>query len=120
MHELSIAEAIMLVVCEHADGRRVTRVDVQVGHLRQVVPDALAFGFELVARGTLAEGAELVLEPVPAEGDCRACGARSRLPHFPLRCAACGGLDIEIVSGEQLCVDSLEVSDERPVLEEAL
>ncbi len=120
MHELSIAEAILAIVCEHADGRRVTRVDVRVGHLRQVVPDALAFSFEMVAQGTVAEGAELVAESVGAEGDCRMCGARSRLPEFPLRCRACGGLDIEVVSGEELCVESFDVTDEQPVPEEAV
>lgn len=119
MHELSIAEAVLDVALEHAGGRRVTRVELRVGHLRQVVPDALAFSFELVARGTPAEGAALELEEIAAEGDCRACGARSRLPGFPLQCAACGGLDLEIVRGEELCVESLEVIDEQPVFEEA-
>lgn len=118
MHELSIAEAILAIVREHAGGRRVTRVDVQVGHLRQVVPDALSFAFELVADGTEVEGAELVLGGIPAEGRCRACGACSGLPSFPLRCGACGSLDVEVVRGEELCVESLEVTDEQPVLEE--
>ncbi|HWC25410.1 MAG TPA: hydrogenase maturation nickel metallochaperone HypA [Solirubrobacteraceae bacterium] len=120
MHELSLASAILAIVDEHADGRRVTQVEVRVGHLRQVVPDALAYSFELVAQGTPAEGAELVLQPVAAQGDCRACGARTRLTRFPLRCGTCGGLEIEIVSGEELCVESLEVIDAQPALEEAL
>lgn len=119
MHELSIAESIRAIVCAHAGGRRVTQVDVRVGHLRQVVPEALTFSFGLVAQGTPAEGAELVLDVVAAEGDCRACRTRSRLPRFPLRCEACGGLDIEIVSGEELYVESLEVTDEQLAREEA-
>ncbi len=41
MHELSIAEAIVDVATRHAAGRRVVRVEVKVGHLRQVVPDSL-------------------------------------------------------------------------------
>ena len=117
MHELALAAAIVGIAEEHAGGRRVTRVDVRVGALRQVVPDALTFAFELVAAETAAEGAELVIEPVPARGDCRACGARSELPRFPLRCGSCGALDLEIVSGEELCVESLDVSDPA-VLEE--
>lgn len=120
MHELSIADAVLAIALEHAEGRRVTSVELRVGHLRQVVPEALDFAFELVAEGTPAEGAQLVLQEVPAEGDCRACGARSRLPHFPLRCAQCGGLELDIVSGEELCVEELELIDEQPVPEEAL
>jgi hydrogenase nickel incorporation protein HypA/HybF len=112
MHELSIAEAIVDIADRHARGRRVTRVEVAVGHLRQVVPSALEFAFELVANGTALEGAELVLDEVPAAGRCRACGAESRLDGFPLTCAACGGWDVEVVAGEELRVESLDVEEQ--------
>ncbi len=88
-----------------------TRIYLKVGHLRQVVPSALAFSFELVSQGTPVEAAELDLEEVPAAGMCRVCGAESRLESFPLRCAACGGLDIELTSGEELYVESLELEE---------
>ena len=107
MHELAIADAVVGIVSRHAGGRRVAAVEVQVGHLRQVVPDALAFAFTLVAEGTDAEGAELVMEEVPAAGICRACGFESEWSGFPLACAACGGLDVELVRGEELLVDAL-------------
>lgn len=119
MHELSIAQAVMAIVAEHAGERRVTRVEVEVGHLRQVVPDALRFAFELVAQDTVAEGAELSLREVPVRARCRACGTTSPQRRFPLACGTCGGVDLEIVSGEELRVLSLEVTDEQPVLEEA-
>jgi hydrogenase nickel incorporation protein HypA/HybF len=111
MHELSIAGALVAIASRHAAGRRVTRVEVKVGHLRQVVPDSLAFAFELVAVDTEVEGAELVLEEVPAAGRCRACGTESRLEAFPLHCGACGGLDVEVIRGEELLVDSLELEE---------
>jgi hydrogenase nickel incorporation protein HypA/HybF len=79
-----------------------------------VVPDALAFAFALVAEGTPVAGAELVMEEVPAAGRCRACGTESELPGFPLRCGACGGLDLELLRGEELLVDALEL--EEPML----
>jgi hydrogenase nickel incorporation protein HypA/HybF len=112
MHELSIASAIAEIVDRHAAGRRVVRVEVLVGHLRQVVPDALAFSWDLVTDGTTAAGSELVIVPVAAEGRCRACGATGRLDAFPLRCERCGGLDVELLRGEELLVDALELEDE--------
>jgi hydrogenase nickel incorporation protein HypA/HybF len=112
VHELAIAESVVRIAERHADGRRVTKVYLKVGHLRQVVPSALAFGFELVAQETSVEGAELVLEEVPATGKCRACGSESRLEGFPLQCKACGGFDLEIVAGEELYVESLEIEDQ--------
>jgi len=111
MHELSIAEAMVRIACDHAGGRSVTRVEVRIGHLRQVVPDALEFAFELVAQGTPAEGAALAIEHVPAEGVCAACGARTVLDGFPLQCAACGGLQLELLRGEELLVDAIELED---------
>jgi hydrogenase nickel incorporation protein HypA/HybF len=111
MHELAIADSIVAIASRHADGRRVTKVEVHVGHLRQVVPDALAFAFQLVSDGTCVAGAELELEEVPAAGRCRACGTETVLDGFPLRCSGCGSLDVELVSGEELLVDSLELEE---------
>jgi hydrogenase nickel incorporation protein HypA/HybF len=112
MHELAIAEAILAVATTHAGDRRITAVEVRVGHLRQVVPDALRFNFELVTQGTPADGAELRIEEVPVAARCRACGASARLPAFPLRCPECGALDIDLTEGEELLVSALEVERE--------
>jgi hydrogenase nickel incorporation protein HypA/HybF len=109
MHELSIASAVLEIVQRHADGRRVERVDLKVGHLRQVVPSALEFAFELIAEGTEAEGAELVMEEVPATVRCARCGEESTLTAFPAQCAACKSLDCEVTGGEELLVDALEL-----------
>jgi hydrogenase nickel incorporation protein HypA/HybF len=111
LHELSIAESVVRIASRQADGRRVTKVQMKVGHLRQVVPSALAFGFELLAEGTPVEGAELEMEHVPVEGRCRACGAESRLGGFPLQCGVCGSFDLEILKGEELLVESLELEE---------
>ena len=111
MHELSIAEAIVNIALKHADGRRVIRVELKVGHLRQVVPSALEFAFELLSSGTPLDGAELAIEDVPARGHCRDCGADTTMTRFPLQCAACGGMDLELESGEELLVDALELDE---------
>jgi hydrogenase nickel incorporation protein HypA/HybF len=111
MHELSIAEAVMAIVERHARGRKVETVELKVGHLRQVVPSALEFAFQLVSEGTVAEGAVLEMEVVPAAGECRSCKAWTPLPGFPLVCASCGGFDVEVTEGEELFVDSLELEE---------
>jgi len=107
MHELSIADAILHIALAHADGRRIEAIEIKVGHLRQVVPDALAFAFTLVSEGTNAQGAQLEMEEVPAAGTCRVCGAESTFDGFPLACTGCGSLDVELVRGEELLVDAL-------------
>jgi hydrogenase nickel incorporation protein HypA/HybF len=111
VHELSIADAVVRIATSHAAGRRVTRVELRVGELRQVVRSSLEFSFDLVARDTPVEGAELAVEAVPASGRCRACGRETALPGFPLRCSLCGEMDVEVLRGEELLVDSLEFDD---------
>jgi hydrogenase nickel incorporation protein HypA/HybF len=67
MHELAVAESIVSMVDEAAAGRRVRKVTLEIGAGSCVSPEALAFGFGLVAEGTAAQGAELVI--VPTAGD---------------------------------------------------
>jgi hydrogenase nickel incorporation protein HypA/HybF len=112
VHELSIAQAIVDVAARHAGGSDVARVYVRVGRLRQVVPSALAFAFELCAHGTAVDGAELELEEVPVVVTCRRCGAESSPDTFPLACGSCAGLNVDIVQGEELQVESLELEAE--------
>lgn len=112
MHELSIADAIVSIAARNARGKRVALVEVEIGALRQVVPDALAFAFELCAKGTAVEGAELRIEDVPVQVACTQCDETSRAPDFPLRCARCGSLDVEVVAGEELSVEALELEDQ--------
>jgi hydrogenase nickel incorporation protein HypA/HybF len=111
MHELSIADAIVTIASRHAKGRPVSRVEVRVGHLRQVVPDSLRFAFELITAGTELEGAELALEEVPARVACKACAAETVLNEFPLHCGTCGALDVVVTAGEELLVDSIDVEE---------
>jgi hydrogenase nickel incorporation protein HypA/HybF len=120
LHELAIAESVVQIASRHAGSRQVTKVYLKVGHLRQIVPSALAFSFELVAHGTLVEGAELEIEEIPVTGKCRECGAESRLESFPLQCRTCGGSDdLQILEGDELYVESLEL-EERPAKDQEL
>jgi hydrogenase nickel incorporation protein HypA/HybF len=112
VHELSIADAVYGIVERHAAGRRVTQVELRVGHLRQVVPDALTFAWELVTEGTCAAGAELAIEQVPAAVRCTRCAAEATLDAFPAHCRACGTLDVEVTGGDELLVDSLEIEED--------
>ncbi len=111
MHELSLSSAIVNTVVRHADGRRVSLVSLRVGHLRQVVPDTLEFYFAFVAEGTVCEGARLEQEHVPARLACRSCGRAWELELPVFRCAGCGTGDVEILSGDEFEVESIEVEE---------
>jgi hydrogenase nickel incorporation protein HypA/HybF len=112
MHELSVATAIVDTVERHAAGRRVTAVQLRVGALRQVVPDSLEFYFGIVGRGGVCEGARLEQELVPARLRCAPCAREWEIDLPDFRCAACGGSEVEVVAGEELEVESIEVEEE--------
>lgn len=114
MHELAIAQSVIEIAGRHAGGSRVAKVELRVGRLRQVVPAALEFAFELCRAGTPVEGAELELREIEAAGICAACGRETPLPDFPLACRHCGGLEVEVIRGEELLVDSLELEETPP------
>jgi hydrogenase nickel incorporation protein HypA/HybF len=110
MHELSVATAVLNTALKHADGRRVTLVSVEVGALRQVVPESLRFYWAIVARDTACEGASLELVEVDARLRCRDCH-REWSPDLPVfRCPDCAGAEVEVSAGEQLSVDHIEVA----------
>ena len=109
MHELSLSSAIVNTVAKHADGRKVTVVSLRVGKLRQVVPDTLEFYFEFVARDTVCDGARLEQEVVDARLRCNPCEHEWAIDIPAFRCPTCGGSDVEIASGDEFEVESIEV-----------
>ena len=111
MHELSLSGAIVNTVVKHAAGRKVSVVSLRVGRLRQVVPDTLDFYFGFVAQGTVCEGAKLEQELVPARVRCSPCEREWELDMPILRCEVCGGTQVEVLSGEEFEVESIEVEE---------
>jgi len=117
MHELSIAvalvEQIEAVVAKEG-ATRAARVKIAVGALSGVEAEALLGVFPLVAEGTAANGAELVIEPVAARVRCRACGEESPTDRWFMKCAQCGSPDVELSAGRELNITSVELFlDER-------
>ena len=112
MHELSLSAAIVETAVRHARGRPVRVVSLRVGRLRQVVPDSLAFYFEFTARGTLCEGARLEQVIIAARLHCRTCGRDWALEGPDFRCPRCGAGDVEVLTGEEFEIESIEVEED--------
>lgn len=114
MHELSLATGIVETVVKHAAGRRVSSVQMRIGTMRQVVPGSLDFYFAICSKGTPCEGAALELEILGARSRCRGCGVEWELELPDFRCPQCSGAEIEILSGTEFEVESIEVEDNEP------
>ncbi len=116
MHELSVAQRIVEIAEEQAlkSGlARVTSIKVRIGGLTTVVPEALNFCFGFATEDTLAAGAELVIEEVPAEAKCNSCGKVFPVTDaYFLICPSCSSPDTTLLRGQEL--DLLSIEGETP------
>jgi hydrogenase nickel incorporation protein HypA/HybF len=106
---MALTQGVVEAVCEHAAGRRVHCVRLEVGALCAVVPDAMRFCFGLATEGTVADGADLDIDVTPGSARCRSCGTTFELPDLILLCP-CGSADVEVLAGRDLRILSMEVS----------
>ncbi len=112
MHELTITENILRVVvpaAEKAGAKRILKIRMKAGELSGIIPSYLEKCFEQVSEGTIAQGAELILESVPASVRCMDCGYEGPVERKTFGCRECGSLRVKVVSGRDYFIEDLEV-----------
>ncbi len=112
MHELSIMQSALSLAlgqAQQAGASRVHVIRLRIGSLSGVVPDALQFAFEALAPGTLAEGAQLAIENVPARFWCAQCAREFESEDMFADCPQCGRPSGELRAGREMEVASLEI-----------
>lgn len=112
MHEMSLCENIREIIEDQAkaDGfTTVNRVWLEVGPLSCVEPDALRFGFDVVMRGSIAEGAALEITASTEKAHCPVCQTMAIIQHRYDSCPQCGVGPMETVRGDALKISKLEV-----------
>ena len=110
MHELGITRSIVSIVEEAAAGRRVVRVTLDIGRLAGVVPEALAFCFDAVSKGTALDGARLDINEIPGRCRCRDCGGEFEAKLLYEACC-CGSRNVERVAGDELKIREMELEE---------
>ena len=106
MHELSLTRNIVSIVSEKAHGAKVTQVTLEIGKFSAVLPDAIQFCFDIVTKGTVAEGAELEIIETPGRGECHACGAQFELQQMFSPCP-CGSTNITRLTGSEINIKQM-------------
>lgn len=115
MHEMSLASSMMDIIDEYA-GRygfgKVTVIRMSFGAFSGIDKTALRFAFEIIAQGTRAEGAELVMDIRPVVVTCLACGRESSSDEFPGICPLCASDEVVITGGtEELRLVDMDVEE---------
>ena len=104
---------VLDIALENAGRHNATRIHMirlTIGALSGVVPDALEFAFEAVTHGSIAEGARLELNLVPAVCYCSKCMMEYQPDEFSFECPQCHGFSTELRRGRELELSQLEVS----------
>jgi hydrogenase nickel incorporation protein HypA/HybF len=116
MHEMTITESILRITLDHAqraNARSVSAIHIRMGELSSMVDDSIRFYWEIIAKDTLAEKAQLVFRRIPVSVHCAACQLDfeyRRKDRF--ECPRCGGQDLRIRNDEEMQVESIEVEAE--------
>jgi hydrogenase nickel incorporation protein HypA/HybF len=112
MHELAIMDSALNMALEQAQKAGALRVHIirlRIGALSGVVPDALQFAFEALAPGTIAEGAALAIDEIPARFWCNACNREFQSDNLFGECPGCQRPSGDLRSGREMELASMEI-----------
>lgn len=107
MHEFGYCEGILEAVEQRAAGRPVAGFTVRIGATHRIVKESLDQAFAMVATGTVAEGADIVLDVVPVTVSCGSCGRTSTSMDPLATCSGCGSPDVSVSGGDELLLESI-------------
>ena len=116
MHEMGIALQIVEIATASLPPdlgeARVAAVNLKIGQLAAVVPESLRFCFEVAIKDTPLAGAKLAIEDIPVVAKCNDCDAQWTIDEPVFVCQKCQSGSLEILSGRELDVESIEIAQE--------
>jgi len=115
MHEMGVATQIIEIAAssipDELKGVQVAKINLKIGKLSAIVSDSLRFCFEVAAKETLLSGAVLNIEEIPVVAKCRECQAEWTISTPAFSCEECGSGSIDVISGRELDIVSIELAD---------
>ncbi len=114
MHELPFVESILAITLEYAEkahATKVTALNLVIGEMSSIVDDTVQFYWDQFSKGTIAEGAELRFNRIPAVFYCWDCGTTYELKNGNLTCPNCGSSKVSLVKGDEFRLESIDIED---------
>ncbi len=122
MHELAITQQILEIAVRstnEAGGHQVTDLHLVLGELSTFVDESIQFYWDMINRDTVCEGSRLHFVRIPTRLQCQSCQTQFGLSDGSLTpCPHCGGGRVDILTGQEFYLDSVEVVTEptRPLI----
>ena len=113
MHELSITQNILSIALEQAkavQASKITKINLTIGELSGIVDECVQFYFDLLSKDTIAAEASLSFDRPPTKLRCRNCNTTFSPDNLEWVCPNCKGQQVEIISGRECYVSSIEVN----------
>lgn len=107
MHEVALSMQLARIVTKAAANRKVLVVRLEIGALRQVVPDTLAHAWRFVVKGTELGQSRLDVTWRPVVLRCPAGHVTEMSEHWGFDCDICGA-PARVVGGEEFRVLDIE------------
>lgn len=111
MHEMSVAEGILKIAVDvmHKNHcRTIKAIGLKLGEMSGVELEALSMAFDVITRGTPADGALLKINRIPITAQCNRCHKNFRVRHYNFLCPECDGVLI-LKTGRELQVEFVDV-----------
>jgi len=115
MHEYHIVEGVvkqMLKKAKSSNATKVTRVTLVMGELSGLKDGPVRSYFENLSKGTLLEGAELIIKPAGAKLRCKDCGEIFEHEKSNFNCPKCSGPGVLTNSGKEFYIDNIEIDSD--------
>lgn len=112
MHEVSIAEQIKEVVIQKLkenNCKKVRSINLLIGEMTSIVPDALKFAFDIVSKKTPMENALVHIKILKTKAKCRTCSWEFIIRDYTFICPKCDSTDIEIRQGREMVIQTIEM-----------
>ena|SRR3989338_547108 len=115
MHEANFTGQIVAAILEEVGKyplARPKKVKVSVGEMLHLVPESVQAHYDSMTRGTRLQEVLLELRETPVEVRCGACqGTGGVEDHHLLQCSHCGSLNVTLLNGNQILIDSIEAEE---------
>ena len=112
MHEYGLTERVVSSAVREAQihgSTKVLAVNLVVGESAGVLTDSVQMYFDVIAEGTPAEGARLVIKSVPVQMWCEGCGEFFLRPRCAFSCPKCGQDGKPTEKGREFYIESIEL-----------